>query len=153
MADIEIRDYTVQIKRGFEKACARALREIVLDVVADAKMGITDQDAIDTGALRKSIYAETPGAPGYGAAAAAASAAARTRGAHSGRPNKNFEMLPAPEPVGALEAIAAVGAEYGVYVEFGTVHVPPAPFFGPAEEKATEVLDQVVARMVNEEVT
>lgn len=149
---VEVQDFTFQVRKGYESAIAKALRKTVIDIEANAKNNVTNQDSIDTGALRASIFSETPDKPGYAAAEAEAVMASRTPGRHSGRPNPNFVMLDAPEPPRALEAIAGVGAEYAVYVEFGTAFVPPAPFYGPAEEMATEAFEDQCVEMINREV-
>lgn len=36
--------------------------------------------------------------------------------------------------VGELSAVVGVGAEYAVHLEFGTAHIAPRPFLGPAFE-------------------
>ena len=145
------RNNTFRIKAGYHAAVEKCIRKAVLDIEAKAKQNVTDQDAIDTGALRASIYADTRGVNGYAAAEAEARAAAGSPGKRSGKPHEHFEMLPA-EKAGAMEGIAAVGAEYALNVEAGTVHVPPRPFWDPAVDEVVHEFDKNVVNMVNREV-
>lgn len=39
-----------------------------------------------------------------------------------------------------LTGVVSVGAEYGIYVEMGTVHAPAQPFLLPAAERAMKEL-------------
>ncbi len=126
-----VADRRVEVRREMAGALDRAIRKACLDIEAEAKQNVTDVQAIDTGALRASIYAITPGANHYGEAAAAAAAAAAEPGAHSGKPNTTFRMLSAMD-VKPGEGVVAVGAEYAAHVEYGTVHVPARPFFNRA---------------------
>lgn len=144
-------DYTFQIRKGYADVVDKAMRATVLNIVADAQLNITAQDSIDTGAAKASIYASTPSRSGYADAEADARESAARPGRHSGRPNKEFQMLP-ERVVGPMEAVAAVGAEYATYIEFGTVFTPPAPFFGPAEEKHVAAFEEVCVNMINREV-
>lgn len=138
-----VADRRVEVRRELAGALDRAIRKAALDIEAGAKQAVTEVGAIDTGALRASIYAITPGANHYGEAAGQAASAATEPGAHSGKPNKTFRMLPMMD-VQPGEGGVAVGAEYGGNVEYGTVHVPARPFFNPTVRRILPRFDKYV---------
>lgn len=143
-----LKDNTYIIKQAFRDRADKAIREACFDIEAGAKQRITDSDAIDTGALRASIYTVTSAGSGYSQASGEAAAASKTIGKHSKRPHsKPLEMLP-EERVGPLEGVVAVGAEYGVYVEMGTVHTSARPYFGPAADEVLSALDKAIEKFI-----
>jgi len=88
---------------------------------------------IDFGFLRNSIYTVTARGSGYGRAAAEAKAA-----------NTKARMLPEVAPPGRLEAIVAVGADYGIYQEMGTRFMRAQPFMRPAVENNRERIAGII---------
>lgn len=80
--------------------------------------------AVKTGFMRNSIYSRTEDQSGYTKASAAA-----------GRRNKDATPLPEVSPPAHNEAWVAVGAEYAIYVEFGTHKMAAKPYFYPAVEE------------------
>lgn len=145
-----VENKTVQVKQGFYRGMDLAIRKACFDLEALAKRNVRDQDAIDTGALRASIYVNTSKKSNYAIRASEAATAASTTGKHSGKPSVGFKMFP-EERVGAVEGVVAVGAEYAHLVEFGTVHTPPRAFFNPAARDVFAEFDKVVVDMVNKE--
>lgn len=79
--------------------------------------GAKTRAPVDTGFLKNSIYASTSEGSDYG-------------GASGGK------MLEEVKPANDQEAIIGVGAEYGEYVENGTVHMAAQPYLTPAAEAA-----------------
>jgi len=157
MAFIETtRNDTFRIKAGYYAAVEKAMRKACLDIEAAAKRNVRDQGAIDTGALRASIYTDTRGVNGHASAESRARAEAgkgsrNLRRRKSKGPAKRFDMLPEVK-AGAMEGVVAVGAEYGLNVEAGTVHMPPRPYFDPAVDEGFRDFDKNVVDMVNREV-
>lgn len=98
---------------------------------------------VDTGFLRNSIYTETAKSSGYDKALAAAERlhakrhAGQRKSARTGQwVDVVGKMLDAPDAPGDLAANVIVGAEYGIYVEYGTMFAPAQPFLTPAFEAA-----------------
>jgi HK97 gp10 family phage protein len=52
------------------------------------------------------------------------------------------------EPTGELSAEVAVGVDYGLYVEMGTVHAPAQPFLTPAVEHARPAFEGALKQLV-----
>lgn len=97
-----------QIADALTPALAQIIKKTALDLQAQA----ASRAPVDTGFLRNSIYASTADGSGY----------------HGGS-----NMLPeVPRPTSTTEAYVAVGANYGVYVEYGTRFMPAKPYFNPA---------------------
>ncbi len=91
------------------------VRKAAFDIEAKAKA----KAPVDTGFLKSSIYVETAHGSTYGKAGG----------------EGNGEMLPEVEPPKKYQAIVAVGASYGVFIEFGTSRMPAQPYLTPAAEE------------------
>lgn len=114
----------------------KVVRETAFQIEAEAKQNAP----VDTGFLRASIHTVT--ARGQGGQYRAAQEA-------TGKITVDRQMLPEVENVTSeLEAIVAVGAEYGPHVEFGTVDQAAQPFLTPAVEAARETFVQKVAEVL-----
>lgn len=109
-----------------------AVRATAFAVEGSAKQGAP----VDTGALRASIYTVTSQGSGGGKAAAVASAR---------RPDQAFDSGGEVKP---LTALVVVGAQYGVHLEYGTVHMPAQPYLYPALAAHRETLSREVAAAV-----
>ena len=93
---------------------------------------------VDTGALRNSHYTATRQGSGYGDAAQAAA-----------RANPEVPLLPeVSAPRDDMTAIVAVGAEYGMHVEYGTKRQPPRPYLTPAAESMRDEFTQAMTRLL-----
>jgi HK97 gp10 family phage protein len=95
------------------------VRKIAFEVEGVAKT----LAAVDTAAMRNSIYTVTPNEDGYGAASAAAQAA-----------NPKAATAPHPAP-GVGRAHVGPCVEYAEYVELGTSRMAAQPFLVPAVEQ------------------
>lgn len=102
------------IARALPTVASKIVRKAALDIEAQAK----SRAPVDTGFLRSSIYTVTADSSDYG------------RAGKSG----NGTMLPEipHPPANPPEADVAVGAAYGVYVEYGTSKAPAQPYLAPA---------------------
>ena len=109
----------------------KAMGQVVRKTAFDAQALAATNAPKDTGFLANSIYVVTADESSYG------------RGGASGP-----EMLPEVEkPDDDLTAYVAVGAQYGVYVEFGTVHMPPQPYLLPAMEAVRDSFEDAMGRL------
>lgn len=102
-----------------------ALNTVVSRLVRKAAFAIQgsamESAPVDTGFLKNSIYVELHNRSTYGQGVSGSG-----------------EMLPEiPAAEDALTAYVAVGASYGVFVEWGTVHSPAQPYLTPAVELET----------------
>lgn len=101
-------NHFAQIAEAFKPAISQVVRKTALDIQAQA----ASRAPVDTGFLRSSVYTVTSEGSSY----------------HSGD-----HMLPeVGAPPDDQSAYAAVGAEYGVYVNYGTSHMSARPFWEPA---------------------
>jgi HK97 gp10 family phage protein len=113
----------------------RAVRKVAFDIEREAK----EAAPVDTGALRASIHTVTWQDDGYAAAASAAVAA-----------DPHAQVFPGVRPDGPHEAVVAVAAAHGAFVEMGTVRQAAQPFFRPAVEANRKKLAAAVAAAVRQ---
>lgn len=117
----------------------KAIRATAFDVEAQAK----DNAAVDTGAMRASIFTKTSKSSGYDAAAGAAEGA-----------NPGVEVNdPTPGDPPLMTAYVAPGVNYAMYVEFGlpnNENYPQQPFMTPAIENAEEKFTQYMKEVFGE---
>ena len=114
---VVVYDILPEVAAKMEEVLSEIVRKVAFDLQAMAQVAAP----VDTGFLKNSIYVVTNDKSTYDAASA---------------PSKTSqELLPEVErPSTSTEAVVAVGANYGVYVEYGTVHQPAHPYLGPAAE-------------------
>lgn len=121
-------DHFPQISTALHTALSQVIRKVAFDIQANAQVGAP----VDTGFLKNSIYVVTSDSSDYG------------QGASS--PPKDASLLPeVAHPDDDLTAIIAVGANYGIYVEMGTVRMAPQPYLAPAAEKARRGFEQAIS--------
>lgn len=68
----------------------------------------------------------------------------------AGELNPAAELLEAPTREPGHTAVVAVGTEYGIYEELGTVHQPAHPWFRPAVEAGAKTAEQHVGKAVRQ---
>lgn len=108
------------VAKRSHKDLSALVRTAALKIEQQAKIAAP----VDTGFLRNSIYTVTNRESGRPAADAAAQSI-----------RKGASLGPEPTADDDLTAIVAVGAEYGIYVELGTVRAPAQPYLLPAARK------------------
>lgn len=114
-----------QVAEAFKPAISQVVRKTALEWVAQA----ASSAPVDTGFLKNSIYSVTSDGSGY-------------QGGDKALPE-------IAGPADDQSAFVAVGAEYGVYVEFGTSRAPAQPYFYPAMEKVRPGFESAIAAIQN----
>ncbi len=99
-------------------ACKRVVRETAKDI---QDMTVINAPA-ETHWLQSSVYRATDQGVQYSGA----------KFTGTGYQLQSKEMFPPEMPSSDMEAIAGVGATYGIYVEMGTRFMPAQPYFYPA---------------------
>jgi len=107
------------------------LDQIIKKSAFDIQASAQSQAPVDTGFLKNSIYVETEKESTYGDA--------------GGPMVEGQELLPEVERPKKHQAVIAVGASYGLYVEMGSVHGPAQPYLTPAVEKVRPEYDKALA--------
>lgn len=132
MMTVDTVDLSRLSKRLDELASAMGGNEVAKALLAgafvlegEAKQNVQRMKAIDTGFMLNSIYSATASESGY----------SKARSEAQGR-SSDGEMFPEYKPPKAAAAVC-VGAEYGMYVEYGTVRMPARPFMRRAVETAS----------------
>lgn len=111
---IVIYDILPELAEKLTKALDEAVRKAAFDIQAAAQAAAP---VGPTGFLKNSVYVKTDKESTYGAIQ---------------EPQEGQEALPEVEPPKKHQAVVAVAATYGVYVEFGTVHMSARPYLTPA---------------------
>jgi len=138
---------------------SNAIRALGFAVQARASDNVEKVDAIDTGALRASIFTDTNGSKTRDQAVAAAIAAGKNPGVHSGKPQLETVIAAEGEQVeGPFEAKVGVCVNYGIYVEMGVnnafgrnIRIPARPYLLPAAEEVRGEAAEVTKRFIQDE--
>jgi len=118
---VVIYDIIPEVAAQMQRTLGKIVRKAAYDCQAAAQATVV----VDTGFLKNSIYTISKGYSTYQSASGKA-----------GRKNSDAEMLPEePHPTSSTEASCAVGANYGVFVEFGTSRMSAQPYLTPAVAK------------------
>lgn len=151
MADQVVFNHFPQIAERVTKATSKIVRKVAFDVQADA----ASLAPVDTGFLKNSIYVVTADKSTYGGGVSVARAPkAGKKGYVSRGQLKGFvkrkerqraqEAMLLSEVAGPPDdqtAYVAVGASYGIYLEYGTRYMPAQPYFYPAVQWGLDDLD------------
>lgn len=117
----------------FARAISQAVRKTAFVIQSSA----ASSAPVDTGFLKNSIYVVTSDDSSYGS------------GGSSGK--KDSYLLPeVAKAENKYTAYVAVGANYGIYQEFGTRFMPAQPYFYPAIDAAAAPFEQVIAAIEQE---
>lgn len=113
-------DLLPELAVKLEETVSKIVRKTAFDIQAMAQVAAP----FDTGFLKNSIYCEVNGGANehpYSSVMAPV--------------KEGQELLPeVDKPSKPTEAIVAVAANYGIYLEYGTVHGPARPYLTPAAE-------------------
>ena len=148
LTDDRLRDLPKRLWEAGDKL----VRRTAFAVEREAKINTP----VDTGFLRNSIYTVTSEGSGYDKAQINAERlgvkrhAFKRKSAATGRWELTGDMLPEAENDGELTAVVAVGAEYGVWVEYGTARAAAQPFLEPAIEAAREEWERGLEKLFDE---
>lgn len=136
-----------------------AVRALAFAVQARAIDGVEEIDAIDTGALRSSIYVNAQGDDGRPEAVADAITAGKSPGKKSKKPHVETVIAAEGKAVaGPHEAKVGVCVNYGIYVEMGVegafgregLNFPARPYLMPAAESVGQDADAVTRQFIKD---
>lgn len=116
-----------EVALRMEEALSKIVRKAAFDVQAAAQA----KAPVDTGFLKSSIYTVTDKDSNY---------------SNAGGEGEG-EMLPEVPRPPKHTACVAVGANYGVYQEFGTSHMPAQPYLTPAVEQVRPSYEAALLRL------
>ena len=129
---IVVYDLLPEIAAKIEEVAAKVVRKTAFDIQAAAQANAP----VDTGFLKNSIYVVTRDTSTYGQVQS---------------PEADQTLLEQVEaPHEQTTAIVAVAANYGAYVEYGTVHGPAQPYLTPAVEKIKPEFDRALDKILAE---
>lgn len=145
--------------KAVAKGLSQALAALGFAIQDRAVDNIQQIEAIDTGAMRASVYVDTDGVPGRESAVAAAIREGANVGQHSGKPH--LETVIAEEGTkvdGPNEVKVGVCVNYGIYVEMGVegafgidgLNFQPRPYLSPAAEEVRGEADVVTRRFIQD---
>jgi len=116
---------------------AEAFGQIAQQIVEDTAFSVQEKAEqncpVDTGFLRDTIYTKTFASSNYRGGG---------RVTKSAKQSGQYTLPEVQQPPNQYTAYVAVGASYGVFVEFGTSRAPAQPFFFPAIEASSDAFEQ-----------
>lgn len=120
-----------KIAAALRPAVSQVVRKTAFDGQANIQGFIRANGQIDIGFMLGSVYTVTSEGSTYGDA---------------GEPPGDSYLLPEVEaPENDLTAYIAVGANYGIYQNYGTRYLPPRPFFEPGIEQTRAGFDAALS--------
>lgn len=119
-----------KISEALHTALSQVVRKTAFDIQAKA----ASNAPVDTGFLKNSIYTVTSEGSTYGQGGSST--------------HKGSYLLPEVEkPEDDLTAYIGVGANYGIYLEYGTRYMAPRPYFLPAVEATRGPFEEALSRI------
>lgn len=118
----------------------------------EAQNNVQEVGAIDTGAMRSSIYTDTYKSNGRESAISQAKAKGANPGAKTGAPHEVPIASEGTQISGEHQAKVGVAVEYGLYVEMGTVRMDARPYMAPAVETIKGKADRTVGQFIRQAV-
>ena len=121
-----------ELSEAMEKVVDKMVREAAIDIQARAQASLKYGHGVRSGFLKSSIYTVTHDKSTYGQ-----------------NLEGEGELLPEVEKPAESEhtAYIAVGAEYGVYVEYGTSKMAAIPYLLPAADAVRPVFVELMSRL------
>lgn len=120
-----------KVAAALKPACAEVVKETAFDCQDAIAAQISANGQIDTGFMYSSVYNRTVDSSTYGNALTP--------------PGDSYLMDEVEAPASDQEAYFAVGANYGLYQNYGTRYLPPRPFWEPGIERVQAGLDSKMA--------
>ena len=122
-----------QIAAGYKRELKKTVREVAVSIKDDASAAAPEL----TGFLAGSIYVKTATSSTYGT------------GHVSMTPYQalHHELFPEVETPDEYEAMIAVAATYGIYLEMGTRFMPPQPYWYQAVDNGGAYLDFLLSQI------
>ena len=121
-----IYNHLPELTAEIEKAASEIVRKTAYDLKALAQA----EAPVATGFLKNSIYTVTKGESTY-----------------TSIPSSGPTLPEVEPPTDATTAYVAVGAEYGVYLEFGTSHMAAQPYLYPAADAVRPAFVEAMTRL------
>jgi hypothetical protein len=138
-------------QKNIREGVANGIEALAFAIQEQAQQNIQDVGAIDTGAMRSSVYTKTRHSDSRDKAIADAVAMGKSSTAKSPKGHAVPIAGEGTQIDGDLEAKVGVGVEYGIYVEMGTGSMGARPFLIPAALELGQKADQVIGGYVMEE--
>jgi HK97 gp10 family phage protein len=104
----------------------KALGDVVSKTAFDIQALAASNAPVDTGFLKNSVYTVTSKSSNYDGSGG----------------EKMLSETPVPD--NDLTAYVGVGANYGIYLEYGTVHQPAQPYLTPAVESVFPAFEAAI---------
>lgn len=104
----------------------KAMADVVSKTAFDIQALAASNAPVDTGFLKNSIYTVTSKSSNY-----------------SGGDERMLGEVDQPDD--DLTAYVGVGANYGIFLEYGTIHQPSQPYLTPAVEQALPAFESAMS--------
>lgn len=139
MIDVKVVNHFGEIAAEAQKQVERVIRKTAFAIEREAKL----RAPVETGFLRASIYTVTAGSSR--SFARSSLRAAERRQQRTGNLSSQG-LFPEVRVSDKYEALVAVGAEYGIFLEYGTLRSAAQPFMTPAVEAVRPAFERDMKR-------